>query len=166
MNERTWHITIAKLIGIAGFVLAAATLNTAARYVAICLFCSGIYMQAGIGPGWVGATCGQTKEKRAVALAMTNTVNTIAPIYTSVSFVKPWCVTDLADTPLSTCGSIATRLGTPPPCQPAPRSRWHPLALLGSLGGRSSGRTAGSSSQTRRQLYSTYTKLKFSSIWS
>lgn len=88
MNERTWHITIAKLVGIVGFVLAAATLNTAARYIAICLFCCGLYMQAGIGPGWVGATFGQTKEKRAVALAMANTVNTIAPIYTSVSIVN------------------------------------------------------------------------------
>ena len=34
-NERTWHITIAKLIAIFGFVLAAATLNTAARYFAM-----------------------------------------------------------------------------------------------------------------------------------
>ncbi|KEF52227.1 uncharacterized protein A1O9_11854 [Exophiala aquamarina CBS 119918] len=87
MNERTWHITVAKVISIIGFVMAAATLNTAARYVAICLFCSGLYMQAGIGPGWVGATCGQTKEKRAVALAMTNTINTVAPIYTSYLWI-------------------------------------------------------------------------------
>lgn len=85
MNERTWHIAGAKGVSVIGFVLAAATLNTAARYIAICIFCTGIYAQAGVGPGWVGATFGQTKEKRAVALAMFNTINTVAPIYTSVS---------------------------------------------------------------------------------
>jgi hypothetical protein len=31
MNERTWHITIAKSIAISGFVLGCATLNTGAR---------------------------------------------------------------------------------------------------------------------------------------
>lgn len=43
MNERTWHITIAKILAIAGFILACTTGNTGARYFAMCLFASGVY---------------------------------------------------------------------------------------------------------------------------
>lgn len=41
-NERTWHITVAKAIAIFGFVLGFATLNTGARYFAMCVFSIGM----------------------------------------------------------------------------------------------------------------------------
>jgi len=40
-NERTWHIFGSKCVAILGFALAAGTLNTGARYFAMCLFTAG-----------------------------------------------------------------------------------------------------------------------------
>lgn len=88
MNERTWHITIAKSVAIIGFITACATLNTGARYFAMCLFSVGVYACHSIILGWVAATCGQTKEKKAVSLAVVNTFATLSQIWTAVSF-KP-----------------------------------------------------------------------------
>lgn len=86
MNERTWHITIAKSVAIIGFITACATLNTGARYFAMCLFSIGVYACHSIILGWVAATCGQTKEKKAVSLAVVNTFATLSQIWTAVSF--------------------------------------------------------------------------------
>lgn len=85
-NERTWHITVSKAIAIAGFVLGCATLNVAARYVAMFIFSIGVYATNSIILGWVGSTCGQTKEKKASALAIVNTVANVSFIWTPVSW--------------------------------------------------------------------------------
>ncbi|KAK1853973.1 hypothetical protein CCHR01_03391 [Colletotrichum chrysophilum] len=81
-NERVWHITIAKAIAVFGFVLACSTLNTGARYFAMCAFATGVYACNSVILGWVSSTCGQTREKKAVSLALVNTIATIGPIYT------------------------------------------------------------------------------------
>lgn len=78
-------MTAAKVIAIIGFVIACATLNTGARYFAMCVFASGVYAPLGLGLGWVSSTCGQTKEKKAVSLALVNAIGSIAPIWTPVS---------------------------------------------------------------------------------
>lgn len=85
MNERTWHTTVAKIIAIIGFVIACSTLNTGARYFSTFVFCTGIYAVQGLGTGWLASTCGQTREKKAISLAIFNTFVTVAPIYTPVS---------------------------------------------------------------------------------
>ncbi|KAJ5327652.1 hypothetical protein N7452_008042 [Penicillium brevicompactum] len=82
MNERTWHITFAKTVAIVGFVLGCATLNTGARYFAMCVFTIGTYAVNSIILGWVSSTCGQTKEKKASALAIVNTCANISFIWT------------------------------------------------------------------------------------
>lgn len=84
-NERTWHITSAKAVAIFGFVLAAATLNTGARYFAMVVFAIGTYAVNSIILGWVSATCGQTKEKKASSLAIVNTIANVSFIWTPVS---------------------------------------------------------------------------------
>ncbi|KAK1545156.1 hypothetical protein CPAR01_02658 [Colletotrichum paranaense] len=81
-NERVWHITIAKAVAVFGFVLACSTLNVGARYFAMCTFASGVYACNSIILGWVSSTCGQTREKKAVSLALVNTIATIGSIYT------------------------------------------------------------------------------------
>ncbi|KAK1625764.1 major facilitator superfamily domain-containing protein [Colletotrichum phormii] len=81
-NERVWHITIAKAVAVFGFVLACSTLNVGARYFAMCTFASGVYACNSIILGWVLSTCGQTREKKAVSLALVNTIATIGSIYT------------------------------------------------------------------------------------
>ncbi|KAF4781230.1 major facilitator superfamily transporter [Colletotrichum scovillei] len=72
LHERTWHITVGLGVAILGFVVAASTLNTAARYVACFIFPMGAYAVNSVIIGWASSTLSQTKEKKAVVLAMTN----------------------------------------------------------------------------------------------
>ncbi|KAF4452155.1 tartrate transporter [Fusarium albosuccineum] len=81
LHERTWHITVGLSVAIAGFVLAAATMNTAARYVACFIFPMGAYAVNSVIIGWASSTLSQTKEKKAVVLAMTNVGGQIGYIY-------------------------------------------------------------------------------------
>lgn len=78
-------ITIGKGVAIFGFILACATLNVGARYFAMCVFAAGVYSVNSLNLGWVSATCGQTREKKSISLAIVNTISSLAPIYTPVS---------------------------------------------------------------------------------
>lgn len=73
-NERTWHITISKAVATAGFVAACATMDLAGRYVSMVVFTVGTYGVNSLVLGWCGSTCGQTKEKKAVAIGIVTTV--------------------------------------------------------------------------------------------
>lgn len=44
MNERTWHITISKIVAIAGFIICVSTLNTWARYFGVIVLTWGARM--------------------------------------------------------------------------------------------------------------------------
>ncbi|EXJ80151.1 hypothetical protein A1O1_08293 [Capronia coronata CBS 617.96] len=81
-NERTWHITISKALAIIGFAVACGTLNIGARYFAMVLFVGATYGVNNINIAWVAATLGQTDEKKAVAIAVTNTLGNLASVYT------------------------------------------------------------------------------------
>ncbi|EEH20169.2 hypothetical protein PABG_02428 [Paracoccidioides brasiliensis Pb03] len=81
-NERTWHITAAKAIAVVGFAIACATLNMGARYAGMVIFTTGTYGVNSIVLGWVGSTCGQTKEKKSASLAIVNTIANVASIWT------------------------------------------------------------------------------------
>lgn len=81
MHERTWHITIGLGTAVAGFILAAATLNVPARYVSFFILASGAYSVNSVIIGWASSTLSQTKEKKAVVLAMTNVGGQIGYIY-------------------------------------------------------------------------------------
>lgn len=74
LNERTWHITGGMLVAMIGFIIAAITLNTAARYVACFLFATGCYAVNAVILGWVTACLGQTSEKKAAALGFLNMI--------------------------------------------------------------------------------------------
>lgn len=84
-NERTWHITVVKLVSILGFVLACATMNTGARYFAAFVFVAATYPVSPLNLSWTGITCGQTSEKRAASLAAVNTLSSVSLIWTPVS---------------------------------------------------------------------------------
>ncbi|KAH7122656.1 major facilitator superfamily domain-containing protein [Dendryphion nanum] len=81
MHERTWHITVGLLVAVVGFVIAASTLNTAGRYIACFIFPVGAYSVNSVIIGWASSTLSQTKEKKAVVLAMTNVGGQIGYIY-------------------------------------------------------------------------------------
>lgn len=97
-NERTWHITICKCIIIVGFIIPAVTTNIAARFVAIFIFVTFSFGINNIMLGWTSVTLGQTPEKKAVALALCNSIGNMSSVYTpylwpssdSPRFLKAW----------------------------------------------------------------------------
>ncbi|CAO2652056.1 Nn.00g003390.m01.CDS01 [Neocucurbitaria sp. VM-36] len=82
LNERTWHISISKLIAIIGFMIGTLTLNVGARYFAMVLFVGATYGVNNINLAWAAAVLGQTDEKRAVVLAISNTLGNLSFVYT------------------------------------------------------------------------------------
>ncbi|KAF2642843.1 putative MFS transporter [Massarina eburnea CBS 473.64] len=81
-NERTWHITLSKAVAIVGFILGTATLNIGARYFAMILFVGATYGVNNIVLAWTGAVLGQTDEKKAVTIAIVNTLGNLSFVYT------------------------------------------------------------------------------------
>lgn len=51
----------------------------------MCTFATGVYACNSLILGWVSATCGQTREKKSISLAIVNTFATTSAIYTPVS---------------------------------------------------------------------------------
>ncbi|TQV97375.1 MFS transporter [Cordyceps javanica] len=88
MNERTWHITISKAVAVVGFVCAAATLNTVGRYISMVVFTIGTYGVNSLILGWCGSVCGQTKEKKAVAISMVTMIMNVSFIWTPYLWPK------------------------------------------------------------------------------
>jgi hypothetical protein len=88
LNERTWHITISKVVATAGFIAAACTLNIAARYASMVIFTIGTYGVNSLILGWCGSVCGQTKEKKAVAISMVTTIMNVSFIWTPYLWPK------------------------------------------------------------------------------
>lgn len=82
-----WHITVAKIIAIAGFVIGCATLNTGVRYFAVFVFTIGTYAVNSIILGWVGSTCGVTQEKKASAYSIVNSIANVSFVWTPVRFI-------------------------------------------------------------------------------
>ncbi|KAI5248485.1 major facilitator superfamily transporter [Aureobasidium subglaciale] len=74
MNERTWHISASKSVAIIGFIVGAVTTSTGVRYFFMIVFTIGTYAVNSLILGWVGSTCGQSKEKKAAAISIVTTV--------------------------------------------------------------------------------------------
>lgn len=81
-NERTWHITASKAVAIVGFVVGTATLGIGSRYFAMVLFVGATYGVNNIVLAWTAAVLGQTDEKKAVALAIVNSLGNLSFVYT------------------------------------------------------------------------------------
>jgi hypothetical protein len=87
-NERTYHITGSMGLAMGGFIIACATMNTVARYIACFMFASGAYGVNSVILGWVSATLGQTQEKKAASLSIVNVVANASYIYTAYLYPK------------------------------------------------------------------------------
>ncbi|KAF2737794.1 MFS general substrate transporter [Polyplosphaeria fusca] len=87
-NERTWHITISKAVATIGFVAACLTMDLAGRYVSMVIFTIGTYGVNSLILGWCGSTCGQTKEKKAVAIGIVTTIMNASFIWTPYLWPK------------------------------------------------------------------------------
>lgn len=79
-NERTWHIIGCKLAAIVGFTLSVAALNIPARYCGIMIFVGATYGVNNLIVSWASNVLGESNEKRAVAIAMTNTFGNLASV--------------------------------------------------------------------------------------
>jgi hypothetical protein len=87
-NERTWHITVSKAVAIIGFAASAATLNIAGRCVSMVIFTVGTYGVNSLILGWCGSVCGQTKQKKAVAIGMVSTIMNMSFIWTPYLWIE------------------------------------------------------------------------------
>ncbi|KAF4506631.1 hypothetical protein G6O67_006696 [Ophiocordyceps sinensis] len=70
-QEKFWHIVAPLLLGMAGFAISMATLNVAARYVALFLQASS-YAGYIVFYSWISSSFPRPPAKRAVAIAMIN----------------------------------------------------------------------------------------------
>jgi MFS family permease len=81
MGERCYHIVIPIFFGMVGYIIAAATLNFAARYISLFLMLAGVYGSYNVALAWISSTLPRPIEKRAAAIALVNTVGNFAQIY-------------------------------------------------------------------------------------
>ncbi|CAK4031172.1 MFS general substrate transporter [Lecanosticta acicola] len=85
-GERFLHISLPLLVGMASFILAAATTSLAPRYVAMMLMLPGIYSGYVIVLAWISNTIPRPPAKRAAALAAINAVSNASSIYASYMY--------------------------------------------------------------------------------
>ena len=87
-NERTYHITASKAVAIIGFIIGANSSNIGVKYFAMVVFCIGTYAVNSLILGWVGSTCGQTREKKSAAIGIVSTIMNASFIWTPYLWPK------------------------------------------------------------------------------
>jgi len=88
-QERFYHILIPVLIGISGFLLAASTMNFAARYIALFLMAQ-MYSGFVVFFAWVSNIIARPPSKRAVALAFINAFSQFGNVGGSYIWQSTW----------------------------------------------------------------------------
>ncbi|KAF2008908.1 pantothenate transporter liz1 [Aaosphaeria arxii CBS 175.79] len=88
-GERFFHITIPLCVGVAAFILAAATKSTAPRYVAMMLMVPGVYTGYVVALAWISNSLPRPAAKRAAALAFINAISNTSSIYASYMYPQP-----------------------------------------------------------------------------
>lgn len=88
-GERFLHISIPLCVGVAAFILAAATHSTAPRYVAMMLMVPGVYTGYVVALAWISNSLPRPAAKRAAALAFINAVSNTSSIYASYMYPQP-----------------------------------------------------------------------------
>lgn len=87
-GERFWHIAGPLSIAIIAYIIAATTLNIAARYVAMMLMVGSVYSAFVVELSWISNTMPRPPAKRAAALAFINAVSNCSSIYASYLYPK------------------------------------------------------------------------------
>ncbi|GAW09451.1 MFS general substrate transporter [Lentinula edodes] len=88
-GERCWHITFSMVIGIIGFTLARSTMNATIRYISL-FFIAQSYTGHICFLAWASGTVSQTPAKRAVALALMNSVSSVGNVFGSYIWPTKW----------------------------------------------------------------------------
>jgi len=85
-GERYLHIVLPLCVGVAAFILAAATTSTAPRYVSMMLMVPGVYTGYVVALAWISNSIPRPPAKRAAALAAINAVSNASSIYASYMY--------------------------------------------------------------------------------
>ncbi|KAK6464351.1 transporter of nicotinic acid [Scheffersomyces coipomensis] len=80
-GERFLHVTIPLVGALIAFIISASTLNTGARYFAMCLMIPSLYCSFTIILSWMSNCCPRPPAKRAVALALMNCISNSTSIW-------------------------------------------------------------------------------------
>ncbi|KAG1877314.1 hypothetical protein F4604DRAFT_1954918 [Suillus subluteus] len=88
-GDRFWHIVCPLLVGIAGFVIAISTMNTAIRYLSLFLMAQSPAAYV-VSLTWVLNTFSQSQSKRAAAIALINTISSTGFISSSYFWPSSW----------------------------------------------------------------------------
>jgi hypothetical protein len=79
---RSLHIVYPICVVIAAIIITMATTNTGARYFALMIMVPGSYGCFQVSNAWVASVAARPKQKRAIALAMSNAVGNTSLIWT------------------------------------------------------------------------------------
>ncbi|KAJ4466499.1 MFS general substrate transporter [Lentinula aciculospora] len=88
-KERFWHVASSFGLGIVGFIIAIATMNTAARYVSLFLMAQS-YAGFVVVYAWISNSFPRPPSKRAVALALMNAFSQLGNVAGSYVFPTMW----------------------------------------------------------------------------
>ena len=88
-GERFFHIVLPLCVGVAAFILCAATHSTAPRYVAMMLMVPGVYTGYVVALAWISNSMPRPPAKRAAALAFINAISNTSSIYASYMYPQP-----------------------------------------------------------------------------
>ncbi|KAG1845706.1 MFS general substrate transporter [Suillus subalutaceus] len=88
-GDRFWHIVGPLLVGIAGFMMAISTMNTAIRYLSLFLMAQSPVAYV-VSLTWVMNTFSQSQSKRAAAIALVNTMAVASHISSSYFWPSSW----------------------------------------------------------------------------
>ncbi|ODV78243.1 transporter of nicotinic acid [Suhomyces tanzawaensis NRRL Y-17324] len=80
-GERFYHVCLPLCISLVSFIISASTLNTAARYFAMCIMIPSLYSSFTVILAWTSNCCPRPPAKRAVAIAMMNCVSNSTSIW-------------------------------------------------------------------------------------
>lgn len=82
-GERFFHVTIPLVIALISFIISAATLNTGARYFAMCIMIPSIYCSFTIILTWMSNSLPRPPIKRAIGIAIMNCISNSTSIWNS-----------------------------------------------------------------------------------
>ncbi|KAG1877330.1 MFS general substrate transporter [Suillus subluteus] len=88
-GDRFWHIVGPLLVGIAGFMIAISTMNTAMRYLSLFLMAQSQVAYV-VFLTWILNTFSQSQSKRAAAIALVNTMASAGFISSSYIWPSSW----------------------------------------------------------------------------
>jgi MFS family permease len=81
-SKRSPHMIYPSIVGMVGMIITLATTNNAARYFALFLMMPGAYGCFQVSNAWMANIAARPQKKRAIALAMNNSIGNIALVWT------------------------------------------------------------------------------------